>query len=66
MTGLRVVLAAAALTVLAALPAGAMEDKLVVVTSYPPDTTTTFKAAFETGRPVKNGDCGTAYRKIAL
>ncbi len=51
MRGLRVVLAAAGLTVLAALPAAAMEDKLVVVTSYPPDTTTTFKAAFEKRHP---------------
>ena len=31
--------------------AGAMEDKLVVVTSYPPDTTNTVKAAFEKKHP---------------
>ena len=31
--------------------AGAMEDKLVIVTSYPPDTTNTVKAAFEKKHP---------------
>ncbi len=31
--------------------AGAVEDKLVIVTSYPPDTTTTVKAAFEKKHP---------------
>ena len=29
----------------------AMEDKLVVVTSYPPDTTVTVKKAFEAKHP---------------
>lgn len=31
--------------------AGAMEDKLVIVTSYPPDTTDTVKKAFEAKHP---------------
>ncbi len=35
----------------AAFQAQAMEDTLVVVTSYPPDTTETVKAAFETRHP---------------
>jgi phosphoglycerate transport regulatory protein PgtC len=33
------------------LPAKALEDKLVIVTSYPPDTTETVKKAFETKHP---------------
>ncbi len=41
-----------ALAVLAApLGAGALEKKLVIVTSYPPDTTTTVKKAFEKKHP---------------
>ena len=47
-------LAGAALAVglvLAAFQAQALEGKLVVVTSYPPDTTNTFKQAFEAENP---------------
>ncbi|MGI9386746.1 MAG: ABC transporter substrate-binding protein, partial [Methyloligellaceae bacterium] len=40
----------AALTA-ASFQAGAMEKKLVIVTSYPPDTTVTFKKAFEAKYP---------------
>lgn len=50
----RALVAGAALAaVLLGLPvqAGAMEDKLVIVTSYPPDTTDTVKKAFETKHP---------------
>ncbi|MGE0611396.1 MAG: extracellular solute-binding protein [Hyphomicrobiales bacterium] len=36
---------------LAGTPAQALEDKLVIVTSYPPDTTDTIKAAFEAKHP---------------
>lgn len=47
----RAVIAAAAITAIlpfiASFPAQAMEDKLVIVTSYPPDTTETVKKAFE-------------------
>ena len=47
-----ILLAALALAVAAApFSAGAVEDKLVVVTSYPPDTTNTVKAAFEKKHP---------------
>ncbi len=47
------VLAAVLALAVAAAPfsAGAMENKLVVVTSYPPDTTNTVKAAFEKKHP---------------
>lgn len=51
----RTVIAAAAITVmfpfLAPFAAQAMEDKLVIVTSYPPDTTETVKKAFEAKHP---------------
>ena len=47
-----ILVAALALAVAAApFSAGAVEDKLVIVTSYPPDTTTTVKAAFEKKHP---------------
>ena len=47
-----ILLAALALAVAAApFSAGAVENKLVVVTSYPPDTTNTVKAAFEKKHP---------------
>ena len=47
-----ILLAALALAVAAGpFSAGAMESKLVVVTSYPPDTTNTVKAAFEKKHP---------------
>ena len=47
-----ILLAVLALAVAAApFTAGAVEDKLVIVTSYPPDTTTTVKAAFEKKHP---------------
>jgi ABC-type Fe3+ transport system substrate-binding protein len=49
-TVLGAVLATAAASLLA-LPAFALEGKLNVVTSYPPDTTTAFKAAFEKKYP---------------
>ena len=44
---------AAFVVALIAMPfhAGAMEKKLVIVTSYPPDTTVTFKKAFEAKYP---------------
>ncbi len=47
------VLAAVLALAVAAAPfsAGALENKLVVVTSYPPDTTNTVKAAFEKKHP---------------
>ncbi|MCY4442211.1 MAG: extracellular solute-binding protein [Deltaproteobacteria bacterium] len=47
-----ILIAALALAV-AAVPfsAGAVENKLVIVTSYPPDTTNTVKAAFEKKNP---------------
>ena len=49
---LGVVMALLALAVAAApFSAGAMESKLVIVTSYPPDTTNTVKAAFEKKHP---------------
>ena len=38
---------AAVLPLAAPRPAEALEDKLVIVTSYPPDTTVTVKKAFE-------------------
>ncbi|GAB4229463.1 MAG: extracellular solute-binding protein [Methyloligellaceae bacterium] len=41
----------AALASLAPITAQALEDKLVIVTSYPPDTTVTFKKAFEAKYP---------------
>jgi len=43
--------AAVAAAMLSALPAHALEDKLVIVTSYPPDTTETVKKAFEAKHP---------------
>jgi len=47
-----ILLAALALAVAAApFSAGAVENKLVIVTSYPPDTTNTVKAAFEKRHP---------------
>jgi ABC-type Fe3+ transport system substrate-binding protein len=47
-----ILVAVLALAVAAApFSAGAVEDKLVIVTSYPPDTTTTVKAAFEKKHP---------------
>ena len=47
-----ILLAALALAVAAApFSAGAVENKLVIVTSYPPDTTNTVKAAFEKKHP---------------
>ena len=47
-----ILVAVLALAVAAApFTAGAVEDKLVIVTSYPPDTTTTVKAAFEKKHP---------------
>jgi ABC-type Fe3+ transport system substrate-binding protein len=47
-----ILVAILALAVAAApFSAGAVEDKLVIVTSYPPDTTTTVKAAFEKKHP---------------
>ena len=47
------ILVAALALAVAAVPfsAGAVEDKLVIVTSYPPDTTNTVKAAFEKKNP---------------
>ena len=48
---LSILLAALALAVAAPFSAGAVENKLVVVTSYPPDTTNTVKAAFEKKHP---------------
>ena len=47
------ILAAVLALAVAAAPfsAGALENKLVVVTSYPPDTTNTVKAAFEKKHP---------------
>lgn len=45
------VLAALAIIVLGGVPSFALEGKLVVATSYPPDTTTTFKKAFENKYP---------------
>lgn len=49
---LGVLVAVLALAVAAApFSAGAVEDKVVIVTSYPPDTTTTVKAAFEKKHP---------------
>ncbi len=46
------ILAAVAAALLAAtLQVNAVEGTLTVVTSYPPDTTTTFKAAFEKKYP---------------
>ena len=47
------ILVAALALAVAAVPfsAGAVENKLVVVTSYPPDTTNTVKAAFEKKNP---------------
>ena len=49
---LGVLIALLALAVAAApFSAGAMESKLVIVTSYPPDTTNTVKAAFEKKHP---------------
>ena len=36
---------------IASLPGHAVEGTLTIVTSYPPDTTTTFKAAFEKKYP---------------
>jgi ABC-type Fe3+ transport system substrate-binding protein len=53
-TRIRQWLLGAALAVLAfaaPLQASAIEDKLVIVTSYPPDTTVTFKKAFEKKYP---------------
>ncbi len=46
-----ILLVALALAVAAPFSAGAVENKLVVVTSYPPDTTNTVKAAFEKKHP---------------
>ena len=47
-----ILLAALALAVMAGpFSAGAVENKLVIVTSYPPDTTNTVKAAFEKKHP---------------
>ncbi len=47
-----ILVAVLALAVAAApFSAGAVENKLVIVTSYPPDTTTTVKAAFEKKHP---------------
>lgn len=43
--------AAVALAMVSMLPAQAAEDKLVIVTSYPPDTTETVKKAFEAKHP---------------
>lgn len=43
--------AAVALAMASMLPAQAVEDKLVIVTSYPPDTTETVKKAFEAKHP---------------
>lgn len=48
---LSILLVALALAVAAPFSAGALENKLVVVTSYPPDTTNTVKAAFEKKHP---------------
>ncbi len=47
------ILVAALALAVAAVPfsAGAVENKLVIVTSYPPDTTNTVKAAFEKKNP---------------
>ncbi len=45
------VLAALAIIMLGGVPSFALEGKLVVATSYPPDTTTTFKKAFENKYP---------------
>jgi ABC-type Fe3+ transport system substrate-binding protein len=42
---------ATVLPLAASIKAQAMEDKLVIVTSYPPDTTTTVKKAFEARHP---------------
>ncbi len=42
---------AAVMSVAASVPLQAMENKLVVVTSYPPDTTETVKKAFEAKHP---------------
>jgi ABC-type Fe3+ transport system substrate-binding protein len=42
---------ASVLPLVASIEAQAMEDKLVIVTSYPPDTTTTVKKAFEAKHP---------------
>ena len=42
---------ATVLPLVASSEARAMEDKLVIVTSYPPDTTTTVKKAFEAKHP---------------
>ena len=42
---------ATVLPLAASIEAQAMEDKLVIVTSYPPDTTTTVKKAFEAKHP---------------
>lgn len=42
---------AASFPLLALTPAQALEDKLVIVTSYPPDTTETIKKAFEARHP---------------
>ena len=47
-----ILLAAFALAVMAGpISTGAVENKLVIVTSYPPDTTNTVKAAFEKKHP---------------
>jgi len=43
--------AAAIVAAVASTPVSALEDKLVVVTSYPPDTTVTVKKAFEAKHP---------------
>jgi len=42
---------ATVLPLVASIEAQAMDDKLVIVTSYPPDTTTTVKKAFEAKHP---------------
>ena len=46
-----ILLAVLALAAATPFSAGAVEDKLVIVTSYPPDTTNTVKAAFEKKHP---------------
>ncbi len=51
LAGLAGALATLSLALTGPAAAQAIEDKLVIVTSYPPDTTTTFKKAFEKKYP---------------